>query len=74
LILSLLAHSLARTGLATTRLKRQLDRHGKRPSLATVLFAARLREAEGLVADHLRADDQAERLIGGRLGGWAFHR
>jgi hypothetical protein len=74
LILSLLYRSLVRTGLEVARMRRQLDRRGERISLWTVLLAARLQEADGLVADHLRPNDQADRLIGRRLGGWAFHR
>jgi len=74
LILSLLYRPLVRTVRATARLRRRLDRRGKGPSLRTALLAARLQEADALIADHLRRDDQADRLIGRRLGGWAFHR
>lgn len=74
MILSLLSHSLVRTGLEVARMRRQLDRRAKRRSLSTVLLAVRLQEAGGIVADHLRRDNQADRLIGRRLRGWSFHR
>jgi hypothetical protein len=74
LILSVLYRSLARTGRASTRLRRRLNRLSKGRSLQIALLAARLQEADALVTSHLRRDDKADRLIGRRLGGWAFHR
>ena len=73
-MISLLSRSLIRESLAAARaLRRRLaDRAGHSP--APTLLAARLQEAEHLLAGQVPHKDRAERTIAHRLGGWTFHR
>lgn len=73
-MISLLSRSLIGESMAAARaLRRRLaDRAGRSP--APTLLAARLQEAEHLLAGQVPPDDRAEQAIARRLGGWAFHR
>ena len=75
LIPALLSRSLIHVSIqAADETRQRLARVRKRRSLLSNLLAARLQEAEILVAGYLPSDDEATRMVGWRLGGWAFHR
>jgi hypothetical protein len=59
---------------AADEVGQRFGRSRKRRSLSSNLLAARLQEAKILVAGYLPSDDEANRMIDLRLGGWSFHR